>query len=314
MSLDLIDLAMSKRARLFVSVSGGKDGQAMAEAIYRKGIPVECLIHCDLGRVEWPESMPHCLWHARHFGWPLHIVRRSDGKGLLEYWKQRMLTLKGTGIPFWSNKKNRYCTSGMKAEPTNVFLTGTGLSFMIVAQGIRAAESKERAKKAPLSIRVKKSSTFYQGMTVEEAIHNFRPDCKLTLDWYPIFNWSVEDVWSSFGMSTCRLLSAREEYRETGIVPAWWPFHPAYVYGNDRVSCRFCVLGSQNDLQNGAAHDHDGLLDEMIRMEVQSGATFKDGWSLTTLRQPLLNSKPSPSRRRRGGQTCSGSQQLPLYS
>jgi hypothetical protein len=44
----------------------------------------------------------------------------------------------------------------------------------------------------------------------------------------------------------------------------------------------FCILGSLNDLQNGAKHN-PSLLSEMISMENEGDATFKNKWSLKTL-------------------------------
>jgi hypothetical protein len=57
-----------------------------------------------------------------------------------------------------------------------------------------------------------------------------------------------------------------------------------YAYGNHRVSCRYCILGSLNDLQVAARHDTDGLLEKLIRMEDHSGFTFKQGFSLKALK------------------------------
>jgi len=156
----LIDKAISLGAEIHCSVSGGKDGQAMTKMLATNGYPITSMIHCDLGRVEWPQSIDMCRKQAKEFTLPLHILKRKDGLDLLAYWYRRLLLLKDTGKPFWSSAKSRYCTSDLKRGPSNVFFTTCG-NLVISAEGIRAQESKARAKKQPLSIRGSKTSEFY---------------------------------------------------------------------------------------------------------------------------------------------------------
>jgi 3'-phosphoadenosine 5'-phosphosulfate sulfotransferase (PAPS reductase)/FAD synthetase len=282
MSTELIRLAQSKGAKLYASVSGGKDGDAMVQALVANKFSIAGLVHADLGRVEWAESLPQCQKCSDEYDIPLHVIKRKDGLGLLEYWQRRMRMLQGTGKPFWSSSNARYCTSDLKRAPINVFFTSTNESLIISCEGIRSDESKQRAKKQALSIR-SNSSSYYKGMTVEEALLNYKPKYKLFLNWYPIFNFTLENVLATKNQTIETLALARRLYKQNGIVPNWWDFHPAYAYGNDRVSCKFCVLGSLNDLQNGADNDPE-LLDILIDMEIESDATFKDGWSLTELK------------------------------
>ncbi|GAA0561822.1 phosphoadenosine phosphosulfate reductase domain-containing protein [Chitinophaga japonensis] len=281
MSIELINIAINKGAKIYASVSGGKDGQAMVRSLVNWGYDIAGLIHADLGRVEWPHSIGMCERLAQEFGIPLHVVRRHDGLDMLAYWQRRMHQLKGTGKPFWSSSSNRYCTSDLKRASINKFFTGCG-DFIISAEGIRAGESTARSEKAPLSLRTGKHSTYYDGMTVEEAIHAFKPGKKLALNWYPVFNFQLDDVWATYGVDDIWLEIARDEYEETGNIPDWWPFHPAYALGNDRVSCMLCVLGCIGDLRNGARHN-PALLQEMIAMEEEGRATFKNKWSLKEL-------------------------------
>lgn len=277
----LVDLALQLGAEIHCSISGGKDGQAMVKTLLEKGYPIKSLIHCDLGRVEWPQSIEMCQKQSEEFGLPLNILRRRDGLDLLAYWYRRLLMLKGTGKPFWSSAGNRYCTSDTKRGPSDAFFTTCG-NLVISAEGIRGQESRQRAKKSPLSIRKSKTSNFYDGMTVEHALNNYRPDKRLTLNWYPIFDYSIDQVWSTYGMTTADLVFARSYYQRTGTVPDWWPFHPAYVFGNERVSCMFCVLACISDLQCGARHNPE-LLQQLIEMEDEGAATFKNNWSLREL-------------------------------
>src|SRR5438309_611837 len=104
----LINQAIEKGAKLYGSISGGKDGQAMVKSLFDNGIALEGLIHADLGRIEWPESLPMCRKSAAEFKLPLHIVTRTDGRDMVDHWKHRLNKLKGTGKPFWSSSSNRY--------------------------------------------------------------------------------------------------------------------------------------------------------------------------------------------------------------
>lgn len=294
--IDIITVAIAAGAKLYGSISGGKDGDAMIESIVANRIPLQGLIHADLGRTEWKESLPQCRKCADQFDLPLHIVTRKDGLDMLDIWQKRMHQLEGTGKPFWPSSSARYCTSDMKRDQINIFLNNCGHDLVISCEGIRAGESTARAKKQPLEIRDRITSSFYSysasdiktkkpvniWMDVEEAIANFTPGKRLALTWYPILNYSLQDVWATKGQSCGTLALARIIYQQTGSVPSWWPFHPAYAYGNDRVSCAFCIMGSLNDLQNGAKH-HPELLGTLISMEDESGATFKNKWSLKQL-------------------------------
>jgi 3'-phosphoadenosine 5'-phosphosulfate sulfotransferase (PAPS reductase)/FAD synthetase len=283
--LELIKYAIEKGAILVGSVSGGKDGQAMVKTLVNNKFPVTLLIHADLGRVEWPDSIKMCKRQSEELNIPLITVTRHDGLDLLAYWQRRMYKLMSKGKPFWSSAKQRYCTSDLKREPINKYFRSLPSNFIISCEGIRAEESSARAKKSPLSIRKEITSTYYDGMSVIEAIANFNPKKRLALTWYPVFNYTLEDVWLTYGMTMTDAEMARHAYACDKKVPEWWPFHPAYAFGNDRVSCIFCVLGSINDLKVGAKHNPD-LLDEMIHMEDVSDATFRHNWSLRNLKEP----------------------------
>lgn len=281
--IDIIKNALSKGARIYSNISGGKDGQAMSRVLRSNQIPIEGFIHCDLGRVEWPESMLMCRQTEAIYQRPLYVLKRADDQDLMDRMENRLQKLANTKDPFWPSKSQRYCTSDMKRDQADKFYRNCGNNLVISAEGIRAAEGKERAKKIPLTIRQKVSSSFYSGMTVEEALMNYRPGKRLVLTWYPIFGYSTEEVWKTHSMTSDRLTEARAIYKRSGQVPHWWPFHPAYVYGNDRVSCMFCIMASENDLRTGKKHN-PGLYEQLVEMEDRGRATFKNGWSLKALR------------------------------
>jgi 3'-phosphoadenosine 5'-phosphosulfate sulfotransferase (PAPS reductase)/FAD synthetase len=281
--IDLINLAVSKGAKIYPNISGGKDSQAMAKMLVNNSFPIEEFIYCDLGKIAWKEGLENCLQLSEEFSIPLRTVRRSDGLGLVDLWRRRAVQLKGTGKPFWSSSASRYCTSDTKRDPADKFYRNCGADFIISCEGIRAQESAARSKKSPLTIRTRITSKYYDGMTPEEAIANFKPGERLALTWLPIFNFSIADVWATYGNTPEDLVNARQLYAATGIVADYWKFNRVYVYGNDRLSCKFCVLASCGDLTNGAKFDSD-LLDELIDLEIFGESTFKNGWSLTQLK------------------------------
>jgi len=195
-------------------------------------------------------------------------------------------------------KMERYCTSDLKRLPSNQFFQSCGHNLIISCEGISAEESNARALKNPLTVRDCSSSYYKEKVTyttkkgetktkmaaksVEWCIANYREDKRMVLTWYPIFNFTIEEVWATYGMDEDKLFIARNFYIRKKHVTKAWAFHPAYVMGNNRVSCMFCILGSINDLQN-AAKQNPELLHQMIAMEQEGKATFKHNWSLKNL-------------------------------
>lgn len=294
--IDQVHKAIAKGAKLYSNVSGGKDGQAMTVTMIRHGLPITGLVHADLGRVEWKESMDMCERMSSTLNIPLHIVKRRDGLDMLAIWTRRMKQLQFPACdlatrkevlvsqaPFWSSSESRYCTSDLKRDPIQVFYNSTGQDFIISCEGIRAGESSKRAKKNPFQVNKRASSKIYRGLTAEQAIESFVPGKKLVLTWFPIFNFTTEEVWNSCGNTGEQLVAFRKEYQLTGIVNSQWNFHPAYVYGNERVSCMLCVLAGENDLRNGAKYNPE-LYKSMLELERESGFTFRQDFSLASLK------------------------------
>lgn len=281
-----IDAALRAGAALAISISGGKDGQAMLKTLvpwYRAQGYTGPLyaIHADLGRTEWPQTAAHVERLAREAGVPLVVVRREQGD-LLARWQERMAALEGTGKPFWSSAANRYCTSDLKRGPINKHLRRHQL--VISAEGIRAAESPARAKKPVVSTREGITSEKLIGLSPDDALAYRSFGQRLALTWNPILHWTVDDVWQACGTSRADLARRRELYQAGEVSAALdgWPAHPAYIYGNERLSCALCVLASDNDIRNGARHN-PALYQELRRMEIASGATFRHKRSLADI-------------------------------
>lgn len=277
--------AIEKGAVLALSLSGGKDGQAMARAVVhwlrKNGHNNKVIaVHADLGKVEWKESLPQCRKICAELGIELFVVERKGG--LLKRWRDRMMKLLGSGKPFWSSAKQRYCTSDMKRGPINKLLRK--YSLVISAEGIRSQESKKRKGKPVCELRKAITSKAYKGL---DDVHSpLFGNKRLAITWNAIKDWTIDDVWASYGHTQAELNERRKLYKAGRIGEALkgWSFHPAYVYGNERVSCVLCILGSDNDLENGARH-YPEVLDEMIELQDISGFTFREDLDLRELKE-----------------------------
>lgn len=249
-------------AALVLSVSGGKDSDAMSHELLdrrkREGWTGEVrMIHADLGKAEWKETPAYVENLAERCGVPLHVTRHSYGD-LIDGIRRRMDTLRAEGrldtTPPFPSSAARYCTSDWKRAPIsrwirNQYPTGN----VVCAMGLRAEESSARAKK---------------------PVFEVRDDCcsksRTVLNWNPILDWIVEEVWYTI------------DTLGNGIK------HPAYGFGNERLSCALCVLASQNDILNGAIHQPD-TYEQLVILELESGWAFRQGFWLMDLKPELLS-------------------------
>lgn len=236
--------------------------------------------HADLGRAEWPQTPGHVEQICRRYGIELEVVRRPKGD-LLTRFEERIESLAGTDTCFWpAPGPTRYCTSDMKTTPLNTIVTR--YERVISAVGIRAEESRERAQKScwvPHK-RDGKRMAGVKGRPVREA-----------LTWNAVFDWLIGDVWQELGTSRVDLIRRQELYREGKVGEAFdgWIAHPAYVLGNDRLSCVLCIMGSRSDLLNGARHN-PALYQHYVELEQRTGFKFQQGKALGDLisQQELL--------------------------
>lgn len=317
----VIDAALRAGADCAWSLSGGKDSQALANvgaAWFRaQGYPGrQYAIHADLGRAEWAQTADFVARIARENDLPLVVVQRPKGD-LVTRFEERLLATRGTATPFWPSAESRYCTSHLKSGPIDTALRDVApfwpssdsryctsdqkrgpidthlrtAEVVISAEGVRGDESRERAKKPVVEVRqsITAKSTVAKGrnlaaMTPARALAARTPGKRVALNWRPLFHWSEADVWQGCGTTLVELERRRALYKAGREAEALdgWPAHPAYVFGNQRLSCAFCVLGSQNDLLNGAQH-HPELYGHLLQLEIIGGATFKSGWSLAEL-------------------------------
>lgn len=267
-SSDEIDALLSREAVCALATSGGKDSAAVATATVRYLDEIghtgpRVLIHADLGRVEWRDSLPSCERLAAKLGLELIVVRRQD-VDLLARWQRRWTSnLRRyaalecvTLILPWSTPSLRFCTSEYK---TNKLASELKKRFpdreIVNVTGIRREESRNRAKMPVWALDKKLTRKGLMGMT-----------------WNPIIEWRLDDV--------------LQEISDAGL-----DLHQAYVdYGLSRASCMYCVMSSLADLVAAAAagESHE-LYVQMVELEADSGFAFQGNRWLADIAPHLLS-------------------------
>lgn len=213
---------LDRNAVVAIGVSGGKDSQAVAAATIRFLDSIghtgpRVLVHSDLGRVEWEDSLPACERLAAKLGVELLVVRRQAGD-MLARWQGRWAANQKRYIDLscvkvilpWSTPSLRFCTSELK---TSLICSELRKRYpdqeILNVTGIRREESSTRAK-APISSVDKK-------LTRKGVIG---------MAWNAIIEWPLQE--------------ALQEIADAGL-----ELHEAYtVYGVSRVSCAFCLEGA----------------------------------------------------------------------
>lgn len=238
---------------IVVNTSGGKDSQttldvvasmARAQGVFSRVVAV----HADLGRMEWKGTRDLAESQARLYGMRFEVVRRDRGDLL------QQVSLRGK----WPDRGNRYCTSDQKRDQIAKLFTrlcretsSTGRRVRILnCMGMRAGESRDREKLAPLALNRRAS--------------NGR---RTVINWLPIHAWSAADVWSSI--------------KRSGV-----PHHPAYDLGMPRLSCIFCVFSSRPALILAGKHNPE-LLAEYVAVEKRIGHTFRKDQTLAEVAEAI---------------------------
>jgi 3'-phosphoadenosine 5'-phosphosulfate sulfotransferase (PAPS reductase)/FAD synthetase len=228
-------------ALVVINHSGGKDSQALY-AVMSRLVPSDqiVVVHADLGdEVEHLGVQAHIRTNIDH---TLHVAAPiwKDGTP-----KTLLNAIERRGK--WPSAAQRYCTSDLKRGPCEKVIRRlakeTGRSVVINCFGFRAEESSARAKR-PTFTKVKRNCTADREW----------------LDFSPIHDLSTGEVFDII--------------RLAGQEP-----HPVYETGNERLSCVFCVLGSTNDLRNGAKLRPE-LFSRYVELEDKMEHTFRAGQSL----------------------------------
>jgi DNA sulfur modification protein DndC len=235
----VLELA-AQGAIFYVSHSGGKDSQAMYVALCRF-VPLEqiVVVHADLGEIEWDGVQDHIRDTICH---DLNIVRA--GKTFFEMVRHRARTR--PDVPSWPSSATRQCTSDLKRGPIQKFIRHDmkrrGATLAVNCMGLRAEESAGRAKKKPINLNASLSKA---GREV--------------YDYLPIHHMTTRHVFWVIS--------------QAGQVPFW-----AYQK-NERLSCVFCIMGSENDLRHGAEMRPE-LFRAYCELERETGSTMFNGKSL----------------------------------
>ena len=225
-----IERLIRRGATFVINHSGGKDSQIMTIKL-RKIIPDDQLIviHAGLPGVDWPGLMEH----INETTWGLRVHYCEAKKTFFE-----MVRHRGE----WPSPKYRQCTSDLKRGPIekeirNAISLGSASTLIVNCVGIRAEESRNRAKANPWKFCRRNSKAGREWY-----------------DWLPIFEMSESDVFLGI--------------EEAGEKPHW-----AYGLGMSRLSCCFCIMSNKSDLRI-AAKAQPELYERILQLEQEIDRTF----------------------------------------
>jgi 3'-phosphoadenosine 5'-phosphosulfate sulfotransferase (PAPS reductase)/FAD synthetase len=238
--------------------SAGKDSAAMlhlwATNATKEMLARTVVLHLDLGEAEWDGAPALAAEQAAAYGLPFEVRRRERG-GLLDLVRARSR---------WPGPSTPYCRSYLKRDVARKFYTEltervgvTGRPARIVtALGLRAAESRVRARRATVAVDRGASSGRREVTT-----------------WLPIHGLSTDEVWKTV--------------RASGIPP-----HPAYQYV-PRLSCKLCPFAGRRALVASARLNPGTALDYAL-VEDEIGQPFRRDLSMaeiiTAAERPDTNS------------------------
>ncbi len=217
--------------------SGGKDSQAMMikllDIIPRERILVA---HASLGEMEWEGALELAEKQAAGAGVPFIVAKAT--KTLLSMVEHRFATR--PSVPSWPSPSTRQCTSDLKRGPiqreVRRYAKANGFDTIINCMGLRAEESPGRAKRLP-----------FKKMKISNSVLTW-------YEWLPVQELLTGQIFKTI--------------EDAGQQPHW-----AYLEGNDRLSCVFCIMASKKDLQNGARRRPE-LLARYVALEQLTGYTM----------------------------------------
>lgn len=235
-----IEQLIAAGALFVANHSGGKDGQAMLIRLLQIVPPAQIIVvHAALGEAEWPGALEHAQGQAEAAGLPFIVA--TAVKTFFEMVEHRFKVRPGPNSPCWPSAANRQCTSDLKRGPiereVRRYAGARGLTTIVTCLGHRAEESPGRAKQA----------AFRRNERQSVAGRDW-------YEWLPIHDMRVGEVFATIDAA--------------GQKP-----HYAYALGNQRLSCVFCIMGSRNDIANGAKH-HPALLAKYTEIERRTGYTM----------------------------------------
>lgn len=256
-----IDALLAANAAVVCGVSGGIDSQASALATFHhldaiKHTGPRALIHSDLGVTEWEDSLHVCRDLAAHLGTELIVVRRKAGD-MMDRWESR-----------WASSVERY------ASLSTVTLVPP---WSTPALRFCTSELKTHVISAELKRRFKGHKVInVTGVRRDESRNRAKqPIATLTengADWRIIADWSKAEAFAY--VKGCGLCA-----------------HRAYTdFNMSRVSCRFCIMSSQADLERAASDPAShNLYRRQARLEIASTFSFQANRWLADVAPHLLD-------------------------
>ncbi len=211
-------------ALLVVSHSGGKDSQAMTWRLHQ-ALPGQSaiILHAELPGADWPGILEH-IEATRPRAWPVLTCSAIHRDGTPKTFDSMVRRRRGTrpDAPSFPSPGQRTCTSDLKTGPMNKAILHYLKTHpehggrVIVADGRRADESRDRAKLTP----------WYRRAKINRA-------GRQVFDWLPIHGLTEAQV-------------------RAVVADAGQALHPAYAAGMRRLSCAFCIFGSEADHRTAA--------------------------------------------------------------
>ena len=222
-----------------VNHSGGKDSQAMT-ALLSQVLPANqvLVIHAELPEVDW-EGIPDHIETTAPNDWPIRYTQAT--KTFFQMVERRYE--KDPNRPCFPSPSIRQCTSDLKRGPIDrtvrhYLKEHPELNKRVVhCVGIRAEESSSRAK----------ATTWKEYKTESKA-------GRQVFHWLPIHHLTERQVY--------------QVIRDANQEPHW-----AYLAGMSRLSCCFCIMANQKDLQT-AARLKPGLFRRYVELEKRTGFTM----------------------------------------
>lgn len=210
--------------KVFVQFSGGKDSQAcLIQACDSYGSQNVTAIFCDTC---WEHILTyeHIQSVVKTLGVKLIVLKAKWNDGFIGLCKQ---------MKWFPDSKHRMCTVKLKIYPTIDFILDQNEDLLII-QGIRAAESRQRSKMAC-------SGDYFQEYKNGDGSNTKRGLYRKTdvLNWCKVHRATVERPF--FGSSSQDVINYILDHNQ---VP-----NPLYKKGYSRVGCFPCIFSKLSELK-----------------------------------------------------------------
>lgn len=231
----------SSDVAIVISFSGGKDSTAMlADIVNNYPNAKKYVVMADTGfehddAIEWSHKI------VESFGLTLNVVNAVTKDGEVKTFQSMV---RGRGK--FPSSSCRQCTSDLKRCPIFKWIRNNVSEPIIInAMGLRADESRARAKKLPFVINNRQSN-----------------GVRTVYDWLPIFTWTTDETIAFLADNNL-------------------PLHPAYKYLS-RFSCRMCIMMKKSDVVAVYDNDREGF-EMMSDLEKEIDFTMFNGTTLIQL-------------------------------